>query len=357
MTVGSDLTHTAALHGQRDDANNIKNAPSNPEKYRVEMGSSHSLLPVSVIIPAFNSEMYIRTAIESVLAQTLVPAEIIVVDDGSSDDTRMIVKSFGPTVTLLTNERNSGPGYSRNRGVAQARSPWIAFLDADDLWRPEHLMSMCSLLVQHPQSALSFCPVEVFGLHVGTWPSKIECTGSPFDFFPTQLQGGAIQTSTIVLHRPKFEAVGGFDEIVRFVHGRRVQAEDFDLTLKMAYQYPIIAAPTPTVRYRIHQEQSRTLTVDQNILNFIYRFRFLNALSTSEMQAPRVVEGISRMKTRWVLMLKQYMETNSIPDLRRLIWFGLSSSYIRHETLPFVPRSLVACLCPRGSRAPVLFWL
>jgi glycosyltransferase involved in cell wall biosynthesis len=93
---------------------------------------------VSVIIPAFNAASYLADAITSCLQQTAMPQEIIVVDDGSRDDTASIAAQFGAPVRVVR-QRNAGEGAARNRGIAEANGKWLAFLDADDLWLPEKL--------------------------------------------------------------------------------------------------------------------------------------------------------------------------------------------------------------------------
>ena len=89
-------------------------------------------------MPAYNSAAFIRRAIESVWAQTHLPLELIVVDDGSSDDTAAVAAAVDPR-TKVVRQPNGGPGAARNRGVKESSGDWIAFLDADDAWRPNKL--------------------------------------------------------------------------------------------------------------------------------------------------------------------------------------------------------------------------
>jgi glycosyltransferase involved in cell wall biosynthesis len=103
--------------------------------------------PVSVVIPAYDVERYLAGAIASVRAQTLPPAEIIVVDDGSTDATRFIAQTAGARVLW---QKNAGVAAARNAGVAAATQPWIAFLDADDRWRPDKLALQWSAARAHP---------------------------------------------------------------------------------------------------------------------------------------------------------------------------------------------------------------
>src|SRR5690348_3025712 len=93
---------------------------------------------ISVIIPAYNAANCIQRAIDSALAQTLPPREVIVVDDGSTDETPRLVVSYGERVHLIQ-QSNAGPGAARNRAVRASRGEWLAMLDADDSWLPQKL--------------------------------------------------------------------------------------------------------------------------------------------------------------------------------------------------------------------------
>jgi glycosyltransferase involved in cell wall biosynthesis len=95
-------------------------------------------MDVGVVIPAFNVAQYVGQAVESVLVQTLPAARIVVVDDGSVDDTALIVERFGDAVTCIRQE-NRGVAAARNRGARECGTEWVAFLDADDIWPPTKL--------------------------------------------------------------------------------------------------------------------------------------------------------------------------------------------------------------------------
>jgi glycosyltransferase involved in cell wall biosynthesis len=93
---------------------------------------------ISVVIPCYNGARFLRDTLESVLVQTLPPREVLVVDDGSTDDSAAIAKSYGPPVRVIR-QPNQGESVARNRGLEEAKGDWVAFLDADDLWLPEKL--------------------------------------------------------------------------------------------------------------------------------------------------------------------------------------------------------------------------
>lgn len=114
---------------------------------------------ISVVIPAYNAEMTVKNTIESVLHQTMQVTEIIVVDDGSTDKTAEVVAEFKGSVTLLQQE-NKGVSAARNHGIAYAKTSWIAFLDADDLWAETKIESQVNFLRQHPK--VNWCATRYY---------------------------------------------------------------------------------------------------------------------------------------------------------------------------------------------------
>lgn len=135
--------------------------------------------PISVIIPTYQRANLIGETIESVFAQTLPANEIIVVDDGSTDDTAQICSQFGDRIKYKK-IMNGGVQIARNTGASLSSSPWLAFCDSDDLMQPDHLESIAKLVVSCPQVCLVFSNFMFFGENVdGPWK-----TGSMFDMAP-----------------------------------------------------------------------------------------------------------------------------------------------------------------------------
>jgi glycosyltransferase involved in cell wall biosynthesis len=116
---------------------------------------------ISVIIPAFNREIYVGQAIESALGQTYPPIEIIVVDDGSTDRTVEVARSYGSSVRCIWQE-NQGVGAARNTGLKEARGSHIALLDSDDLWDKMKLELQAVYLRAHPETDMVFCHMKPF---------------------------------------------------------------------------------------------------------------------------------------------------------------------------------------------------
>ncbi|MGE5359363.1 MAG: glycosyltransferase [Bacteroidales bacterium] len=191
---------------------------------------------VSVIIPAYNAAHTIGTALASVFAQSYDNFEVIVVDDGSTDETCEAASRWGNAVTWIRQD-NAGPARARNAGIARARAPLIAFLDADDVWLPDKLARQVEYFTLFPETGLVHTAAFVTaGNRVPAGP------GVDFDYpiapprrllrevFETDVE---INTLTVMASRTALDLAGGFDE------RREVHVEDWDLWLRIAAQFPI----------------------------------------------------------------------------------------------------------------------
>jgi glycosyltransferase involved in cell wall biosynthesis len=185
----------------------------------------------SVIIPAYNAAAFVGATVESVLAQTCAPAKVVVVDDGSHDDTVAVVAAYEPAVTLVS-RTNGGPGAARNTGVAATESEYVAFLDSDDLWAPTRLEACLELLERDP--AVQIATANSY-LMYGDEPSEKVMYGDRYPYaFPAaedQLATVARDNflpSSIVLRRALFDQVGGYDE-----DRALISSEDYEICLRL----------------------------------------------------------------------------------------------------------------------------
>ena len=212
---------------------------------------------VSVIIPTYNAGPFIFEAIQSVLDQTFRFYEIIVVDDGSTDDTKNILKRFDSQIHYLFQE-NQGPSAARNAGIKMSRGTYISFLDADDIWMNDKLQLQLEFLESHSGIALVFSDHQNFkeGREIQSktfLDEKKERFGEDFlseiplkDAFLKMVQENFISTPTVILKRECFEKIGLFDENLRSV-------EDRDLWIRIAASYPLACFPKVLCKRRIHQ--------------------------------------------------------------------------------------------------------
>ncbi|MDH2398847.1 glycosyltransferase family A protein [Bradyrhizobium sp. SSUT18] len=159
---------------------------------------------VSVVIAAYNSEAYIAEAIESVLGQTILPDEVIVVDDGSSDGTRGILDRFGDRIVAFT-QTNSGQAVAVNKGLAMARGELIGFCDADDLWTPRKLEMQLALLDHDGNIDAAFGKVQQF-----VSPDVPEAQRARLEPAVEIMPGELKQC--MLIRRPALDRSGPFDE-------------------------------------------------------------------------------------------------------------------------------------------------
>lgn len=192
------------------------------------MNSDSRLPAVSAIIPAYNAAWCIRSAVDSVLAQTFREFELLVVDDGCTDDTLDILAAYGSTVRVIR-QRNGGLSSARNAGIRESRGEFVAFLDADDRWLPEKLARQVALLRRDPAIGFVSAAAQVEdpeGRRLNDWP----CTDCKGAFLPHLFGANgdvAGSGSAVVARRCLFDRVGGFDESLRSL-------EDVDMWMRLS---------------------------------------------------------------------------------------------------------------------------
>ena len=199
---------------------------------------------VSVIIPAYNAGVYLKETLESALAQTYTSLEIIVVDDGSTDDTASLVKSFGERVKLVS-QKNAGCSAARNTGIRNATGDLVAFLDSDDLWAPEKLSTQVSVF--KPHEGFNYTNRSNFGI-LGAL-SEHQSDGvkhhNGMIFERLLEEGNFVTTSSVLMERSWCLELGTFRESLKV-------AEDWDLWLRSCERKPVSFCQQSLVRYRIH---------------------------------------------------------------------------------------------------------
>jgi glycosyltransferase involved in cell wall biosynthesis len=207
------------------------------------MATGNSDIRISVIIPAYNAEHFLPRCLKSVFAQTLKPVEVIVVDDGSSDQTATIAASLGATVFIQT---NSGVAAARNYGIQNASGDWIALLDADDLWAPEKLERQAACI--RPETILVYTGVRIFDDH-GIHSEQLAVD-------PTAARKmlrlcNPILTSSAILKREAFVKIGGFRKGLD-------TCEDWELWFRMQSQGQFEAVPDPLTDYYVYPNSLST---------------------------------------------------------------------------------------------------
>jgi glycosyltransferase involved in cell wall biosynthesis len=238
---------------------------------------------VSAIIIVRDGEAFIREAIDSILAQDGPELELIVVDDGSTDATAEIVRSCGERARLVSHpgKANLGMSESRNRGVAEARGRYVAFLDADDLWLPGKIPEQAAILDAEPATAMVYGRTLIWNSRSGAGEDFMYELGVPPDrTYPPgrlfrQLLANRHQTPTTcnaMIRRDALVAVGGADPSLRGMF------EDQLLFAKLLVRYPVHVSSRCWAKYRQHGASASatnrdSLAVDQA------QARYLAALS------------------------------------------------------------------------------
>lgn len=200
---------------------------------------------VSVVIPAYNYGRYIAEAIDSALAQTLPPLEVIVVDDGSTDGTAEVLARYGDRIRVVR-QKNQGVAAARNRGISVARGATIAFLDADDIWKPRKLELQMARFDADPSLGLVSCGLESFDASGRTLETRVQQSEGQLASALLRFEPDIIAAaSTIVVPKRIAEEIGGFDV-------RLPPSEDWDFCYRIATRYPVGQVAAALVRYRLH---------------------------------------------------------------------------------------------------------
>lgn len=193
---------------------------------------------VSVVVPTFNRAAQIGAAVDSVLAQTYPHWELIVVDDGSQDETPLMLSAYGERIRTIRQE-NRGVSAARNRGILAAAGEFIALLDSDDYWLPDKLAAQVAYFRQHP--ALMLCQTEEIWVRNGRRVNpKARHRKFAGMIFEKTLPLCLISPSAVMLRRSLLDEVGLFDETLP-------ACEDYDLWLRITWKYPVGLIETPLI--------------------------------------------------------------------------------------------------------------
>ncbi|MEO8773837.1 MAG: glycosyltransferase family A protein [Gelidibacter sp.] len=223
----------------------------------------------SIVIPLYNKENQVKSTIESVLAQTFQDFEIIVINDGSTDESENVVERIKEDRIRLFNIKNQGVSHARNYGITKANSELIVFLDADDLWETNHLENLKALYESFPNCGL-YATAYVKKSNNTTIPSvypKITTTkkwmGIVEDYFESSSVNSIAWTSAVMIPKSIVEIIGNFNENITLGAG-----EDIDLWIRIALKYPVAFCNKVTAIHNLSAD-NRISNSNTNLRQFI----------------------------------------------------------------------------------------
>ena len=279
---------------------------------------------VSVIIPAYNAERYIERALRSALEQTYQNLEIIIVDDGSQDETARIVQDLADSRVVYMHQGNAGQGNARNNALRGCRGDYVSFLDADDFYHPRKIERQLEYLKAHARYKIVYCNA----LHVyADAPDRFYRKKGHYrsgQILPELLRSSYINPNTVLASREVFERCGGFVET-------RYYPEEWDLWLRIAlagFEFGYLDEDLVTVEIR--EESNTTMTI-QPILK-------TNAISMFETLLPRGVEvgGTLCTKDRAVRRLRFKLAVAYLANGRRRESLATLASSLGPRSIAYV---------------------
>lgn len=274
---------------------------------------------VSVIIPTLNRAHLLAQAIQSVLDQRLTDFELIIVDDGSTDDTPTGVNAYNDPRIRYIRQANAGVSAARNRGIQEASGRYIAFLDDDDLFLPTKLEKQVAYLEAHPEMAMvhsRYVILDAKNNLIETIPSQ----GAGQLYLPF-LKSCTVALPTVMLRREIFDAVGLFDQSMTI-------GEDIHLWIRIAKHYPIGEIQEPLVKIRQPDIRARRDTI--KILH-----AFLKIISENRAASPQIGPLFWRRLIAYQHNLYGHQLLTTQPEQMALAWRWLLTGMVQW---PFSPR-------------------
>lgn len=205
----------------------------------------------SVIIPLYNKEQFITNTLKSVLNQTFTDFEVIIVNDGSTDKSLEKIAEFTDYRIQIYHQDNQGVSTARNKGIELAKAEYIAFLDADDIWKDNHLQSFFDVINKYPEAGLYCNRYEIKISRKKVLKTQFdfenEFEGYLTDFFKSSLINRVALTSAVCIPKHVYDKIGGFDEKITL-------GEDLEYWIRIAVKYQVVIGKKVTVLYNYTKE-------------------------------------------------------------------------------------------------------
>jgi glycosyltransferase involved in cell wall biosynthesis len=265
---------------------------------------------ISVVIPTYNNAALLRETLDGVYAQSFRDFEVIVIDDGSTDDTASSVKNYGQNIRYV-HQSNQGPAAARNKGASLARGEIIAFCDHDDVWNPRHLETMLRCFSEHPEAAMCFGDAEYFGTGIAggarhIHPKVLRAMLNKKVATRRLWQCWVASMSVVAVRKSAFDALGG-------LHAKIWALDDLHFYLRLAARFEVRCVDYISCRKRLS---------GGNLLPQAGLDGLIACLEDLKQNHPDVVRAIGSLKLRARLarryrkLAERYLQ-NGRPDLAR----------------------------------------
>lgn len=301
---------------------------------------------ISVVVPVYNGAIYLKDTLDSALNQTYKNTEIIVVDDGSQDESASIVASYGDRVTYML-QANGGPASARHSGVLLSKGEYVAFLDQDDLWDKDKLEKQINLLEFHAAAVGVYCDhrsIDNEGKIIGCSGAEghMRASGKILDVL---IDGNFILTaSLVILRRSAYDNAGGFD-----VHNP-FWGDDYDLWMRISSLGAFLYQIDTLVSYRRHNNNTsgsdfEMLAGNMHALKNVEKYIKHSATTKTLRKLKSSLYSVTLGKA-WHLKrlghpcaaFKTYVECFRLRPLRPIVWWGMVNSIFMLISFSFVSK-------------------
>lgn len=238
---------------------------------------------VSVVIPVYNSEFYIEKTLDTIFAQSCLPMEVLVIDDGSKDNTVKVIEKYrnlhaNTEIIRIFEQKNAGAGAARNKGIANALGNWIMFLDSDDLWEKQKIQTVVEVIQNKPDVGIvthnEYEVTENDRKHRRFVP-RHKSYQKDENLFLQLYKGNLFSTSCMTVRKDILEKAGGFDEML-------LSAQDYDLWIRISLYAQVIYLEEPLATYVVRKG---------NITSNTYR-RYKCEIRICQKYAPQIKEQL-----------------------------------------------------------------
>jgi len=261
---------------------------------------------VSIIIPTYNRQQFLNEALDSVLSQSFQDFELIVVDDGSTDETATMLDNYRSRIIYLKQE-NSGPSAARNAGIKRAGGTYLAFLDADDLWLKHKLRTQMDIVNANPEIRICYTDEIWIRNGVRVNQKKLHQKYSGW-IFQKCLPLCIISPSSVLIHRHVFEQVGLFDETLPV-------CEDYDLWLRASAVYPITFIAQPLIMKRgghADQLSKKLWGMDRYRVQALEKIVTANVLNESDRAA-----AIQMLQKKCAILINGFQKRRELEEVNK----------------------------------------